>query len=75
MGSHQRRVNSRLNNFHDLKKVTPSLNFITSKRFFQELQQMGKPNGEEVLLMGSVLMALKDQDAGFEESPRKKVSN
>jgi len=51
------------------------LNFITSKRFFQELQQMGKPNGEEVLLMGSVLMALKDQGAGFEESPMKKVSN
>jgi hypothetical protein len=36
---------------------------------------MGKPNGEKVLLMGSVLMALKDQGTGFEESPRKRVSN
>jgi hypothetical protein len=69
------RLNSRLNNFHDLKKVTPSLNFITSKRFFLGLQQIGKPSGQEVLLMGSVLMALKDQGAGFEESPRKRVSN
>jgi len=51
------------------------LNFITSKRFFLGLQQIGKPNGEKVLLMGSVLMAFKDQDAGFEESPMKKVSN